>query len=83
MVFAFIQNYPLFEWNPDRNGWDSMHHPFTAPHKEDLPYLNSGELEKVKAKHYDFVCNGYELSSGSIRIHDSELQLQVFKLLWI
>ncbi len=81
MVFAFIQNYPLFEWNPDRNGWDSMHHPFTAPHKEDIPYLNSGELEKVKAKHYDFVCNGYELSSGSIRIHDSELQLKVFKLL--
>jgi len=81
MVFAFIQDYPLFDWNPDRNGWDSMHHPFTSPHDEDLPYLESGELGKIKAKHYDFVCNGYELSSGSIRIHDSQLQLKIFKLL--
>lgn len=81
MVFAFIQNYPLFEWNPDRNGWDSMHHPFTAPHDEDMKSLNAGELDKVKAKHYDFVCNGYELSSGSIRIHDSQLQLKIFQLL--
>lgn len=81
MVFAFIQNYPLFEWNPDRNGWDSMHHPFTAPHAEDMQFLEAGELGKVKAKHYDFVCNGYELSSGSIRIHDSQLQLKIFQLL--
>ena len=81
MVFAFNQNYPLFEWNPDSEGWDSMHHPFTTPRDEDMQYLDSGELGKVKAKHYDFICNGYELSSGSIRIHDSELQLKIFKLL--
>lgn len=81
MVFAFIQNYPLFEWNPDRNGWDSMHHPFTAPHEDYMQFLNTGDLDKVKAKHYDFICNGYELSSGSIRIHDSQLQLKIFQLL--
>ncbi|MBT4510964.1 MAG: aspartate--tRNA ligase, partial [Chloroflexi bacterium] len=75
------RDYPLFDWNPDRNAWDSMHHPFTAPHTEDMGYLDTGELGKVKAKHYDFVCNGYELSSGSIRIHDSQLQLKIFKLL--
>lgn len=80
LVFAFIQDYPLFEWNPDRQGWDSMHHPFTAPHDEDIPLLDS-DPGQVRAKHYDFVCNGYELSSGSIRIHSSALQLKIFKML--
>ncbi len=80
MVFAFILDYPLFEWNPERNGWDSMHHPFTAPKEEDIPMLDT-DPGKMGSKHYDFVCNGFELSSGSIRIHNSNLQLKIFKVL--
>jgi len=80
MVFAFIMDYPLFEWNPERKGWDSMHHPFTAPHDKDITLLDT-DPGKVRAKHYDFVCNGYEISSGSIRIHTSDLQLKIFKML--
>ncbi|MBM3133272.1 MAG: aspartate--tRNA ligase [Chloroflexi bacterium] len=80
MVFAFIQNYPLFDWNADLKKWDSTHHPFTAPRDEDMPLLDT-DPGKVKAKHYDFVCNGYEISSGSIRIHNSDLQMKVFKIL--
>jgi aspartyl-tRNA synthetase len=57
-----------------------MHHPFTAPMEEDISLLESNP-EKVRARHYDIVCNGYELSSGSIRIHNRELQERIFKLL--
>lgn len=57
-----------------------MHHPFTAPRDEDIPLLDS-DPAKVHAKHYDIVCNGCELSSGSIRIYTRELQEKIFKLL--
>ncbi len=60
--------------------WEPMHHPFTAPRDEDIPLLDS-DPGRVRAKHYDFVCNGYELSSGSIRIHRSDLQMKIFRLL--
>ena len=80
MVFAFIRDYPLLEWNEESNRWEPMHHPFTAPREEDIPLLDT-DPGKVRAKHYDFVCNGYELSSGSIRIHDSQLQMKIFRLL--
>ncbi|MBT9163656.1 MAG: Aspartate--tRNA ligase [Chloroflexi bacterium] len=80
MVFAFIQDYPLMEWNEESDRWDSMHHPFTAPRDEDIPLLDT-DPGRVRSRHYDFVCNGYELSSGSIRIHDSQLQEKIFRLL--
>ncbi|MCL0056849.1 aspartate--tRNA ligase [Dehalococcoidia bacterium] len=80
MVFAFIQDYPLMEWNQEGNRWDSMHHPFTAPRDEDIPLLDSNP-GRARSRHYDFVCNGYELSSGSIRIHDSRIQEKIFSLL--
>jgi aspartyl-tRNA synthetase len=57
-----------------------MHHPFTSPKDEHIPLLDSAP-EKALAKHYDLVCNGCELSSGSIRIHDSALQEKIFRLL--
>ncbi len=57
-----------------------MHHPFTAPKDDDIPLLDTAP-EKVKSKSYDFICNGSELSSGSIRIHKSELQKKIFRLL--
>ena len=79
MVFCFIVDYPLLEKGTDGH-WEPMHHPFTAPKDEHIPLLDSAP-EKVYAKHYDLVCNGCELSSGSIRIHDSALQEKIFKLL--
>ena len=79
LVFAFIRDYPLLEWNEEQGRWEPMHHPFTAPRDEDLPFLESAP-EKVHARHYDFVCNGCELSSGSIRVHTRELQEKIFRL---
>jgi aspartyl-tRNA synthetase len=80
MVFAFVLDFPLMDWNKETNHWDFVHHPFTAPYDEDIPLLDTNP-GKVRAKHYDFVCNGSELSSGSIRIHDSQLQMRIFQLL--
>ncbi len=60
--------------------WEPMHHPFTAPKEEDIQLLDK-EPAKVRARHYDLVCNGYELSSGSIRIHNRQLQEKIFQLL--
>jgi aspartyl-tRNA synthetase len=80
MAFLFVTDFPLFEWNDERKGWDSMHHMFTAPFDEDIPLLDS-DLAKVRARHYDIVCNGFELSSGSIRIHTRELQEKIFRIL--
>jgi aspartyl-tRNA synthetase len=79
-AFAFVQNFPLFRWDEEAKRWDSEHHPFTAPWDEDIPLLESAP-EKVRAKHYDVVCNGYEIGGGSIRIHTEELQRKVFRLL--
>jgi aspartyl-tRNA synthetase len=79
LAFTFIVDFPLFE--RDQTGkLTSSHHPFTMPRDEDLPLLET-DPDKVKAKCYDFVCNGYELCSGSIRIHTSEMQRKVFRLL--
>jgi len=80
LVFCFILDYPLFEWSEEERKWEPMHHPFTAPRDEDIPLLDTAP-ERVHAKHYDLVCNGCELSSGSIRIHNRELQEKVFSLL--
>jgi len=80
MAFVYVLDFPLFEWIEEKKGWDSMHHPFTAPFEEDIPLLES-DPGKVRARHYDIVCNGYELSSGSIRIHSRVLQEKIFKIL--
>ena len=78
-AFCWILDYPLFE-RGEGGGWEAMHHPFTAPKDEDVPLLDSAP-ERVHARHYDIVCNGCELSSGSIRIHTRELQEKVLRLL--
>jgi aspartyl-tRNA synthetase len=80
LAFFFIVDFPLFEWNKETGRWEPMHHPFTAPREEDIPLIDT-HPEKVRSRHYDIVCNGYELSSGSIRIHTRPLQEKIFKLL--
>lgn len=78
--FLWITEFPFFEWNEETKHWDAMHHPFTMPMDECLEYLDTAP-EKVFAKAYDLVLNGTELSSGSIRITDYELQQRMFRSL--
>lgn len=80
LAFSFIIDFPLLEWVEENHRWEPMHHPFTAPKPEDVALLET-DPGKVHARHYDLVCNGFELSSGSIRIHNRELQEKIFKLL--
>ncbi len=76
----WITEFPFFEWDEETGTWMAMHHPFTSPLDECVPYLDSAP-EKVFAKAYDLVLNGIELASGSIRITDPELQGHMFRAL--
>ena len=76
----WIVEFPFFDWDEETQTWVAMHHPFTAPLDECLPYLES-DKGAVRAKAYDLVLNGIELSSGSIRITNPELQSRIFSLL--
>ncbi len=76
----WITEFPFFEYNEETAQWDAMHHPFTSPLDECIPYLES-DPDKVFAKAYDLVLNGIELASGSIRITDPALQATMFKAL--
>ena len=81
-VFAplWVIDFPLFEWDDETQRFYAMHHPFTAPNPNDIPMLDT-DPGKVRATAYDIVVNGTELGGGSIRIHNSELQDKMFKLL--
>ena len=76
----WIVDFPLFEWSDEEQRLMSTHHPFTMPNPDDIPLLET-EPEKVRAKAYDFVCNGIEVGSASLRIHDGQLQAKMFKIL--
>jgi aspartyl-tRNA synthetase len=80
VAMCWIIDFPLVEWNEDSKRWDAMHHAFTSPHEADAQYLDT-DPAKVRAWSYDLVCNGYELGSGSIRIHNRDVQLRIFKLM--
>ena len=80
LQFCFITDFPLFEWDEDAKKWESSHHPFTMPHEKYLSNITDNP-GKIRAYCYDMVANGYELASGSIRIHKKELQEQVFSVL--
>ena len=80
LAFTFVVDFPLLEWSEAANRWEPMHHPFTALREEDIPLLDT-EPARVQARHYDVVCNGCELGSGSIRIHNRQLQEKIFQLL--
>jgi aspartyl-tRNA synthetase len=80
LAFTFVVDFPFLERNEAENRWEPMHHPFTAPRWEDMSLLDT-EPSKVYGQHYDVVCNGCELGSGSIRIHNRQLQEKIFGLL--
>ena len=77
--FVWIVDFPLFEWNDEKQGWDASHHMFSMPQEA---YLASMEDDpgSVKGDLYDLVCNGVELASGSIRIHDPDIQRRIFSI---
>ena len=81
LAFAFVTDFPLFEWNEDAKRWDSSHHPFTSPADGEEALLDGDDLGALRSKAYDLVCNGSELASGSIRIHHRELQEKIFSIL--
>ena len=89
--FLWVTNFPMFEWDEGDLQWNAAHHPFTSPHEEDLPLLETGvesgvkdplsPLSAVRALAYDVVLNGTELGSGSIRIHRQDIQRKIFHAL--
>ena len=81
-VFSWIVEFPMFAWVEEEKTWAAMHHPFTAPRPQDAALLKT-EPGKCRAQAYDLVINGSEAGGGTIRIHDQQLQQEVFALLGI
>ena len=77
--FGWVIDFPLFEWNGDEERWEAAHHMFTMPQEQYLDTMEKNPGE-VKGDLYDLVCNGYEMASGSIRIHDPEIQKRIFNI---
>jgi aspartyl-tRNA synthetase len=82
MHFSWVVEFPMFEFDAERNCWSAMHHPFTSPRPQDVHLLTS-DPARCRAQAYDLVINGSEAGGGTIRIHDNRLQQQVFALLGI
>ncbi|MCS6995112.1 MAG: aspartate--tRNA ligase [Anaerolineales bacterium] len=80
LAFAWVVDFPMFEYNEEEKKWDAAHHPFTMPKLEDLPKFETDPAQ-ILSDAYDMVLNGYETASGSIRIHRSDIQQKVFQLL--
>ncbi|PYJ63522.1 MAG: aspartate--tRNA ligase [Verrucomicrobia bacterium] len=81
--FLWVTDFPLFEWSPEENKWNAMHHPFTRPKAEDIPLFEAKKFPDVRAEAYDIVLNGVEIGGGSIRIYEPELQEKMFEALGI
>ena len=80
LAFAFVTDFPLFEWNENEERWDAMHHAFSMPKYGTEKFIET-DPSRVIGRLYDLVANGHELASGSIRIHTRELQEKVFEVL--
>jgi len=81
--FLWVIDFPLFEGTDEKGNPSSSHHPFTMPHKDDLALLEDGETEGIRSLAYDLVLNGWELGSGSVRIHRQDIQQRIFTALGI
>jgi aspartyl-tRNA synthetase len=81
--FLWVTDFPLFEWSPEENKWNAMHHPFTRPKTEDMPLFEAKKFSEVRAEAYDIVLNGVEIGGGSMRIYEPELQDRMFEALGI
>jgi aspartyl-tRNA synthetase len=80
MAFGWVLDFPMFEWNAEEQRWDAAHHPFTMPRPNTYDAMMADPLA-VLSDAYDLVCNGYELASGSIRVHDPKIQMDIFRVL--
>ncbi len=78
----WVVDFPMFEWNEEEKRYQAQHHPFTMPYVEDLDKYSS-DPSKMRAHSYDLVINGWEMGSGSVRIHTKKLQEKIFKLIGI
>ncbi|QQL44865.1 aspartate--tRNA ligase [Sulfuriroseicoccus oceanibius] len=83
LKFLWVTDFPLLAFSPEEDRWVAVHHPFTRPRAEDVEKLQKGEYAKIRAEAYDVVLNGHELGGGSIRIHEQDLQSDMFKALGI
>ena len=82
--FLWVTDFPLFEWNDKEDRWETAHHMFTMPKDEHIPYLDDPEkYGDIIGQLYDLVCNGLELSSGSIRCHRPDIQRKIFEIIGI
>ena len=82
LVFAWVIDFPMFKWDEELKRWDAEHHPFTMPQLADLDKFST-DPGAILSDAYDMVCNGYEMASGSIRIHRRDIQHKVFELLGV
>lgn len=80
LAFGWVVDFPMFEWNEEEQRWDAAHHPFTMPRPNTYEEMAANPAA-VLSQAYDLVCNGYELASGSIRVHDPRIQADIFKML--
>jgi aspartyl-tRNA synthetase len=80
LAFAWVIDFPLFQWNEDEQRWDPSHHLFTAPMPGDIPLLDT-DPASARGQQYDLVCNNHEIGGGSIRIHQREIQEKIFGLI--
>ena len=81
--FLWVTDFPLFEWSPEENKWNAMHHPFTRPKTDDIPLFEAKKFPEVRAEAYDIVLNGVEIGGGSMRIYEPDLQQKMFGALGI
>ena len=82
LAWCLVKDFPLLTWDEQEGRWYAVHHPFTSPRPEDVPLLES-DPGQARAQQYDIVCNGWEMAGGSIRIHQRDVQTQMFKLMGI
>jgi aspartyl-tRNA synthetase len=80
LAFGWVLDFPMFEWNDEEDRWDAAHHPFTMPRPCSYEAMAADPLA-VLSDAYDLVCNGYEIASGSIRVHDPRIQSDIFRML--